>query len=81
LSEPSPWLTVASTLGSTRDSRVGCGDSLQRTLPLKINNGWSSEPDRVPEKVRDGEVAIARTRVACAPQTICHIDFGFHFHF
>ncbi len=41
------------TLGSARDSRADFGDSPKSYFP---------------EKVRDGGVAIASTRVACAPQ-------------
>ncbi len=51
---------VKQSLGSARDSRAGFGDSPKR----------SSRPIAPLEKKgRDGGVAIASTRVACAPQT------------
>jgi hypothetical protein len=52
-SSKSVWNRIIFGLGSARDSRAHCGDS----------------PQCSGEKVRDGEVAIASTRVACAPRT------------
>ncbi len=53
--------------GSARDSRAGCGDPPQQAFSYRCTFA---------QKVRDGEVAIAGTRGACAPRILLCAFFG-----